>query len=414
MRRVLLRSILAGLIGAVGFGFLVARPAAAQLRVTVSSLTSYDQNAFRNYLGLEDWVQQVLLNVGKQFTGRYADVALSYNGGFIFFREYTERRFMVHGAALDATLYLAGGNFPIDAGVSYSQRFDTQTYDIFDNRQLVVYVSKRFAGVAGLPEVGFSYTNREYPNLPDYTHGEWSFYAVARKFLPTKTTLIVRSNVGYRAFAKRVYTVTEPASEDWREGTAWGWMRGGHGRGHWQNFPWWPGPASTVRFLVDAPRILLLNGGLRLAQSLGQTLGLSLDVRGWYSPSGGGRALDRSIYGYDSSDLIFDDPYNYDGSRVTVQLTKVLWTGSQVALGATGERRWYRDRPALALDGLTTVDPQRRDRRSELWATLQSPLPVFKTSLSMMLDVRWIDNRSNDPYYQWAGLSATLGLRLGF
>jgi len=391
----------------------MSAPLTAQWSVRVSSLTSYDQNAFRNYLGLEDWVEQVLLNVGRQFTSEHADVALSYNGGFVFFREYSDRRFMVHGAALDATLYLAGGNFPLDVGVSFSQRFDKEAYQIFDNHQFSVYVSKRFPGVTGLPEIGVSYTNRIYPNLSDYSHSEWSVYAVARKFFPTKTTLIVRSNLGYRAFAKRVFAVTEPV-DDWTEGTGWGWMRGGHGRDHWNNFPWWPGPGSTVRFLVDAPRILLLNGGVRLAQSLGETAGLSLDARGWYSPSGGGRALDRSIYGYDPSDLIFDDPFNYDGSRFTLQLTKVLWPGSQLAVGATAEKRWYRDRPALALDGQTTLDPERRDERGEFWATFQSPLRVFKLNLGTMVDVRWIDNRSNDPYYQWSGLSATVGLRMAF
>ncbi len=392
--------------------FVAAMPLAAQWSVRISSLTAYDENAFRNYLGLDDWVEQVLVNVGRQFAGEHADIALSYNGGFVFFREFSDRRFMVHGAALDATLYLAGGKFPLDAGFSFSQRFDKAAYQIFDSHQFSVYLSKRFPGVTGLPEIGVTYANRVYPNLPDYSHSEWSAYAVARKFFPTRTTLIVRSTIGYRAFAKRVVTVTEPADE-WTEGSEWGWVRGGRGHGHWNNFPWWLMEGSNARFLVESPSILLLNGGVRVAQSLGGTAGLSFDARGWYSPSGGSRALDRSVYGYDPSDLIFDDPYNYDGSRFTLQLTKVLWPGSQLAVGATGEKRWYRDRPALALDGQTTLDPERRDERTEFWATFQSPLRVFKLNFGAMVDIRWIDNRSNDPYYQWSGLSATAGLRVG-
>ena len=221
----------------IGFAFLtwalvsvvLGASALAQWTARVSVLSTYDQNSFRNHLRLPDWIEQVSLDLGRDVATGSLELSFGYSGGAVLFVEYPERRFWIHTLALDATLYLAGGQFPLDFGVAYGWRVDRENYAIYDHRRLDLYAAKRFPGVQGVPEVGVTYTSRTYPSLPEYSHAQWGVYALLRHFFPTRTTIILRPAFGYRAFAERVIEaeILQTVWSHGHGGHSGGWGRSG-------------------------------------------------------------------------------------------------------------------------------------------------------------------------------------------
>ncbi len=391
-----------GAAGVVLLALCLPFSAKGQWSLTAGSLSTYDANSFRNHQQLPDWVQQVTAEVGRAFVWQKAEVSLGYGATGVFFRSYPDRRFLLQRASLDISLYPRKGAPPFLVSASCGWRTDEPAYSALDHQELEVQVG-RAGRASDVPEVFAGYTRRIFPGLPEYSHSQWDLSLTLRHSFPSRTSLIVSPAVGYRIFAHKL-TVVEV--EDQPQMTRWRRWRRKVGLVR----PGRSGTVQIVEMVSEIPEVALLDGQVRLGQALGQETGLSVEGEVWYRPSKASRSLTRLDYSYDPADVLSNDPYGFDGERVSARLTRIAWSGSEIELGASAERRKYRDTPAFDLQGETQLATERKDALSEFWLTWRISLGMKWGHLGALVDARWLRSRSNDPYHTWQGWAVSLGL----
>ncbi|MCB0286789.1 MAG: hypothetical protein KDE57_09060, partial [Calditrichaeota bacterium] len=117
------------------------------------------------------------------------------------------------------------------------------------------------------------------------------------------------------------------------------------------------------------------------------------------------------VSGYISEDELFDDHYGYESEELGTTLTQIF--SGKVTLKASIDTRWkdYVKRNAPDLNGDPVHDQSlRKYREVQFWFSLGKSfsMPGGK-SISLMGEFYWIDNRSNDLYYNYQVSLISLG-----
>ncbi|MDZ7374356.1 MAG: hypothetical protein ONB23_10350 [candidate division KSB1 bacterium] len=384
--------------------FLVA---SADLRgqwsVEAGWLTTYDANSFRNFRELPDWVNQGSAAVSREFSWSKAELAVSYDVSGALFHNHPDRRFLLQSLGGEMAIFPGGRGFALVASVSYGRRDDVAPYTIFDHRMFEASLGYRTTRGEWYPECTLGYANRSYPNLPEFSHHEWDLSFGARHSFPQRLSIILGVEMGYRAFVRRLVVITRSVTPSSLGSSNRRKMRRWSGGGFRE--------VQIIETLAEAPETALISGRIRLGRPLGESTGLSLECSGGWSPSRAARSLTRLDYGYDPSDFLSEDPFSFDGGRLSLELRRIWGRNVETQMGFAGGRRMYGGVPAFDLDGEKEISEHRIDTRVEAWLSLQIPVNVGALQLVGSADLRWTQSRSNDPYYRWRGLMAGLGVR---
>ena len=391
-------------IGLVFFGVVGVR---AQLGLDLNYATVWDGNAFKNYEALSDVVHQPRATLFYEHVGETQALRLFYEGSVFLFETYSDRRYFSHQLGLTGQRYLGESGTQLSWGLQGGQRFNQEAYAYYDYRHAEGYLNLLWDSPRlGQWTVGGQLRYRNYNSLSEFNFLESLAFIRGSVFLRTRTTVIGRVQLGRKGFTEPLLSeevVTETV------GT------GGQGRGHGQG----GGTSTTVTRVVQVESaqdaVLQWTAALRLAQSLGSRTGLAVEGSAQRGLDGGGRVLSGQDGGYESEDELFDDPYSYDMDEFTGELTQMLPWNSRLRLGAAYAKKRY-DRWAYDLEGNVLEDVRRADELRWFWASLQKTVAVkhLLKGLVFSLDFIWLDNRSNDAYYDYDNRMTQLGCQLSF
>ena len=280
-----------------------------------------------------------------------------------------------------------GADFSLlNAGIEISVRLDRPQYDYRDYLDVESYVvGKRYLDESTLARGGYSLRLRKYVNAGDYSFLDQELFAQVSRFLPSNTTVVLRSELAVKTY------VTDPDTTS--TGANVVPARSGRGR-------------SLMQAIMR----------LKLAQSLGPSTGLQLAYSRRDNLAGQSRYANLELYNPD--DDLFDDHYSYSGGELRATLKHLAPWGAQVEASAATENRRFAGRPALDLDGLAAASgTNRNDRRKRMRLTAEKSLfPSVPLYQEVTVRLEWLigENDSNDPYFDTRYQVISTGVQVDF
>lgn len=321
----------------------------------------YDNNAYASYAEDTDYMTLIQFYIARQTQGSRSDFEIYYTGQGNIFAQTQIRSFSIHRAGLAYAQKLAQGQGNLVVGANMALRLDRSYYNIYDYIGGQGYVRGKWYILPSMPVMmRYRLRVRQYWNLDDFSHIEHEVALQVSKFLPTQTTLRGEVSFGYKDYQDATYSDMD----------------------------------------ADVPNEGQLLMALQVAQSLGRNTGLSVRYQTRLNTT-----TDRYFYGetgvYEGDDDLFNDHYDYAGSRWMVRLTQRFGKGLRVVLAGYYEVQNFEARPALDLLGApVSGDAFRKDRMKSLSLSVEKPLTSkIETWVWYGLET----NQSNDDYYNYSG-----------
>ncbi|MCA9742747.1 hypothetical protein KC734_14515 [candidate division KSB1 bacterium] len=382
------------------FWMLLPTIGSAQLQSTISLTTSLDGNAYRNYAQTADVISQANLDLSKAWLASKWSGQFYYDGYLNHFADNSSRTFSFHQIGLASQRSLGSGSGLLSLGARMSFRLDGADYEIYDFSEFAAYSNLKLpVSGLGILYAGYQVRNRSYTNLQELSNWEHIVFTRLNFSLPSRTTFIFSSELGYKNYVSQVVAEERAPVDDS--------SRGGRLRGNGSYF---------VYTEIDNPSAKQWVNSVRVSQSLFEKIGLSGYLRNRSNFGGDGRFLSGLETGYFTEDELYDDRYGYESIETGAMLSTLLPRGIMLRLGYDHYSKDYQ-RLALDLEGESLVgDVLRVDTRQQAWGSLEKTfrLSQFSKDLKLYLEYLFIQNKSNDLYYDFSAGVGTLGVEVSF
>ena len=418
------------LFTALGIGISI--PLSAGLNVDFSTWLIKDQNAFRNYEAISDFIVEPTAAVSYIRSWKNSRIRAFYEGGYTHFQEYDQRIFHTHYGGLALHHGFGESGFTVAAGFQAGQRANRDSvYTYYNYNHQIAYLNiRRLWQSRGITLAGAWMQQRYYRQIPQFDFRELRIFLQQNLFFPTRTTVIGRiqfeikrflaSTVDERLVQTMVIRMDNPGSGQSDRSRNQG---RGNGRGETGNRN--TGTVSSadtaveilervVRVETPGREVMQLKCSLRVAQSVSATTGLAVEGRIQRRVQGSGRLLSYQDSGYEDDDPLADDPYNFESQTLVVEWSQRLFWGMLLRTGWQSEWKDYAYL-ALNLEGEPLQErPVRKDARSLVWFMLTRQFVLGgRTSAEIFLSCHLIDNESNEAYSDYQNQIFTLGWRVG-
>ncbi|HPG82964.1 MAG TPA: hypothetical protein PKY55_06790 [bacterium] len=364
---------------------LFVTAASGQISAALENQTGYISNAFSNHAALPDWYTALDGALNQDWTGERGGLRLHYDGSATLFRQYSERNHHSHEAGLAAYLLMGESEHRLDAGLQAGGRFHSESYQWYEQEQLQAYASLKFiAAPQWYTYAGVSWNLRRYPELTPFSHQRTQLYGRSSWFLPTGTTLIAEADLLFKSYTSAENEAQAAYSDVATSGE---------------------GNSSQLLMLV------------RAAQALSAKSGLSLEYQLRHNLASSTRYLAGADSLYYSDEELFEDFFAWHGTAVQMSLRQELPWGMRLTLSARRELRSFDDRPAADLLGEPFADGRlREDRRSTLAIDFEKKVRLDEegSALLIALNGAWLQNASNDLYYDYRNSWWSLGFSWDF
>lgn len=344
----------------------------------VELISAYTDNLFQSYTKRSDWIQSLTLDLDHAL----GDLGLYYSGQARMFAEYEDLFAQNH--AVGVSIVRPGPERRLLAGgLSAAFRRGRLQYEYRDYHEIDGYLGVReYLQPTLMLRAGVSGAVRRYRQAPDFSFFEPAAYVQISRFLHTRTTLQGGIDLGAKFYLNE--STGDPLYTEYARSSD---------------------PGSQLLAIL----------WLKLAQSVGPRTGLQLRLSRQDILAGVARYQRPDLY--DPVDELFDDAYSYASDEIRTTLKHKGAAGLELLATASYERRRYKGRPALSLDGLPLADGEiRRDDRSGVLLRAERSLGWTPRALSALsLRVEWSLGSvgSNDPYYAALTQMYSARLRLG-
>lgn len=385
------------------FGILVAIACMAatsgfgQTTKQIAVRVAYDDNTFRNYMQEADYTTHMSFYLSRDFMSKKWEHRLFYAGDLSLHKEYSERFSHYHkiGYAAAASPFGKGDVFSLGGNVSLNRR--RSEYDYANYAQVLAYGNYKFRPGKGFTtQFGYRMKYRDYENLPELSHFEHQLFGRFSTSLPSRTSLILYGRFGLKDYQS--LTTATVATDTVAMG-----------RGHRET-------TERTRIIyseAQQPSASQLITSLKIAQSLTAGTGLSMEYLRRINLGDEARFYyaDGQFADFSSEEDIFDDPYSYEGYEIYTTITQILPRQVILKLGYDYLRKDY-DVEALDLAGQPLATAAlRQDTRKLLWLNMKKRV---SQSLQFILDFYYLNNNSNDPYFDYNNSFFSIGTEVSF
>jgi|GEM_PF-814941 len=359
--------------------FLSAQ-AQAQIIPSVNLYSTYTDNLFLSNSRQADWINLAFVDFDYILN---EDFGLFYSGSAHHFNENDELFNHLHQVGLSFARPF-GDTGSLYAGTEFGLRLDRPLYDYRSFYQARGFVSaKAYLRPALLAHASYSARRQDYLNAADYSYFEQNINTRLTHFLPTRTTLQIASELGWKTY---VHAGDELSFVDFE---------------------------IPARFGQDR-HLLQWVASAKIAQSIGADMGLQIEWRRRAQLSGESRYLGTLFY--NPADDLFDDRYSYSGQHLKTTLKYLAPWGATWQSTLERENRDYSGRPAYDATGQSLQQTQAETRYAARIGLQKTFYLDGGWIREIGVDSEWSYRRidSNDPYYDAGARSYTLGLQIGF
>ena len=366
--------------------FLLTQWAFAQLSTKVEFNSYADDNLFRSPQPISDILNNAGIKIDYQLND--SDFKFYYAGNFFFYRDYSERNFVLQSLGLNAFhAFGSDKQHGFYYGADFALRINGQQYDYYNYNQLYAYANFNFDLNFLFFKTGYNFRYRGYSNLSDLTNYRHYLFAQVNKSFPTKTTIILEADWGRKAFSGSVLSPAPVADE----GGMWGH---GHGR-RWQETP-----LPSQLSVPSMSHVVLL---ARVAQSLHPKVGVYVQYRKQISLTSQTDYINSS--GYYQDEELFDDPFSYESDGISSQLTWVLpWQAKLQIGGGALQKNYVSEQAFLSQSDTVGLGGLRKDTNRNFFVLFKKTFYFnkrFMDALEFNVNYNYIYNKSNSYWYDY-------------
>jgi hypothetical protein len=393
---------------------LFASTVSGQWTKSVSLNSGYDSNAFRNSANQPDFVNQLSGYLAKSTSGENWQLRIFYRGNLSLFKNNNERNYHSHKLGTAWSRYISGKGSLLNLGINGSLRKNGAVYNYYDFREASGYGNINFKMDATSNFVtGYKLRGRWYANLPELNYLEHYFFTRFSHSFQTRTTLQLEGNFGTKGYSRQI---TETIGDNWNDD----WNIGGYNNHEQGRRSGHQGMGRNDNWAADNPQVTSRPSSdqwvikARVAQSLSKSIGLSVNFLLRRNSNENVRYLSGQVSGYVSEDELFDDRYGYESEEIEAMFTQIFPWGITLKSGVEPKWKNYVNRPALDSQGSVLASRELRiDRQMIAWAGVNKVFSILDgNDARAEIEYTWIDNQSNDAYYNYQISIVTVGLAI--
>lgn len=353
----------------------------AQWNFGLSTQNEYSDNPFRNSLAEKSFISSLDFNLQRDLNF----LNVGYTGSYLTFAQLPERNFYTHQISLTKNFENSSLGFLTD------QRFGKDIYSYFDFSNYILFYNHLFQidSIYFSLAPNLSITNYDEINILDNAKLSISYYM--NKGFDSGTTFIVGGAFNLKKYLSPtqtgVYSYLDENNNLVEE--------------------------SYVDKNVSSISQLLTFG--RIAQSITSTTGLAFQFTNRSILSGFGAFVkDLNLYYGDESE-IFDDPVNYEGNSISLELTQLLFEDMQIKAGYYFNNKHYPSQGLYNNFYEYNTEIMRSDAQSVFNLSISKSIPLGfldDLHLSVGLIYQMISNKSNSYLFDYKSNSINLNLGL--
>lgn len=365
----------------VALFFILVTKSFGQWSFGISTEQEYNDNPYRSKFAEKSIISSVNGNLEYDFDL----LKIGYAGSLIGFDVLPERNFYWHQVATWKEFESSS------IGVSFEQRINKDIYTYFDYKNFSLYYNHQLEIENFYISLAPFTSLTKYRYIPILDNLQTTINMSINRGFESSTTLIVGGALNYKSYTSPslsgTYTYLDETNtlvtESFND----------------QNV------SSLTQILSFA----------RVAQSITETTGLAVQFTNRSILSGFGSFVKdlNVIYGDESE--MFDDPVNYEGNNLSIELTQILFEDVQLKAGYFLNRKNYPSQGVYDEQLSYNTGIMRNDTQSvfNLSAKKNIPLEFLNgLTLSVGLNFQTITNKSNSYLFDYKSNSFNLNLGL--
>lgn len=362
---------------------LLSNVSMAQWTFGISTDQEYNSNPFRSPLATKAFISTVDFGLENDLN----TFSIGYYGSFINFNELSDRNYFWHQFAVWKDL--ENGTL----GIYAEQRLNRELYNYFDYSNYTAYYLQKFNVADYYFSVNPHLSLSKYENISILDNLKGSLALNINHGFETETTLILGGTFTYKKYLD-------------------------------------PTQSGQITYLNESNQLVTekytdqnvssitqILSYIRVAQSLGDKTGIAAQFTNRSIINGFANQVKElnMIYGDESE--IFDDPVNYEGNSISLELTKILGEDWTIKLGYYINNKFYPSQGIYNALSEYNTNIMRTDIQNIFNVNLKKSFALNEaetTSLSLGLNYQYINNKSNSYWFKYNGNSFNVGLSLEF
>jgi hypothetical protein len=421
--------------------FMSGISAHAQFLGTVSLESGYSDNMFSTALRTPAASNEATLMLG--FFPDDANWAVNYTGSLTSFVQFPDRLYSLHTIGGSFGLpYGEDGKNNLSLLTAVALRSDRMEYELYDYRQALASLSaKHYLRDNLFLQAAVQSRFRGYPNFNQLGYFEHVASLAGMVYFETRTSIRVQAEAGLKNYQQASATATDVQqftsstgggslfrSNGSIDGGGPGGGGGNGGGGNGGGGNGWGGGGSGgtgmgqhglnpgVEYLMyDESSTSQIRASVNIGQSLGEQTGLSLRIQQRINLTKRGRAFVGGTVDLIGEEELFDDPYSYEGSELSLTLTHIFPWSMRLQAGTFIMDKRYAY--AAWIDDAGAIGPTRKDQRQGGWIELRKSLGyewLLFQGLDLTLQYTMIRNQSNSSWYDYSSSSISFGISTDF
>ncbi|MCK4644944.1 MAG: hypothetical protein KAU46_01710 [Candidatus Aminicenantes bacterium] len=355
---------------------------------SLSLFQNRTENLFQNIYGESDYVSNLSFYIDKNLS----QFSIFTQGNYSYLYENPSLSYYVHDLGLDY-LYPVNDKSAFYFSLTGKKTFFRSDFSDFNYFSMNFFAAfKTYLSQTSIVKSNYSL---EYKN---YTSSFFDFVSNALffsldKYFPSKTTVKAEVNWGYKYFL-HPYISQEIISID---GDLY--SNGGRGRHHPDGID----SQFITRTESEGQGIQVFSLTGLIAQGLGNNVGLRLTgMKQWTLSGKNPFMFVEEFYAVENPSY---DRFSWEGYQIHSQFTVLVPWNIQLKIGYTIADKEFPGIESLSLDG-DLLGITRKDMRKMIEARVEKNFPKFSVFLSYF----YINNKSNDLFFEWSGQFFSAGI----
>jgi hypothetical protein len=329
----------------------------------------HDDNIFNNYLAVSDFISDFSFGAGYDFESGNNNLNFYYDGNLTYYNENVFKSSATHTIGTVNT-FITGEDNSLNIGAYYNWRSYDEGYTVYDWSQVSLYANyKLFTVENDFILTGYIFNRINYLNLDIFSYNEHKAFIKYKSLFSSKTSLLIGVEGGLKVYIQNYDSSSQTGNA------------------------------------------LQISSFVQLAQSLSDNTGLSVYAQIRKNLTSSSRYINIDDYIYYEDEILYDQYSNeaYDGGlKIKHMLSPVLILSGY----ANYAHKYFLNLPAADLNG-NSFDYNREDKQFRGGLQLEVNLGGIVTGLFGDVNWTYINNNSNDSFYNYKNQVFSVGLEFG-
>lgn len=358
------------LLGALLFFTLFVPNLFAQFYFAADVEGYYDDNIFNNYLNASDFINAFTGELGYDFETEKNIFEIYYVGFFNRYFEYQDKSSSLHKFGLVNTYLFSDYDNPLNVGINYAARINKEDYYIYDYSRISAYANYMHSiSEKNKIQPGVIVNRIDYENFYFFSNYQLKAFLRSINSFESRTSIIVAAEIDQKLYVENT-----------------------------QN-PDYPNGLLQAQFY------------LQIGQGITDYFGMSAYVFYKKNLSGGNRYLASLDYVFYEEEL-FNDIYSSEGLETGLSMSYLILPNLIGKIAGKYAVSDYTDLPVADEEG-NELDEFRKDNQFTVGAAFEMGLGEMLSGLYLSLNYNYVNNISNDYYYNYQNNLFAIALGFG-